>query len=109
MNKLFIKLDNYLDYNNHYSLSRALTTIGREFEIAVSQNNIHHARAAIDAARKMYEKLSSTYRESEDYGETMSYSQKLIAQKMRRFIAMMIQRTKTEFGTNEPKIEPETL
>lgn len=98
MNKLFDKINNYIDYNNHYSLKKALTTLEREFNIAISNKNLVHARVTIDAVRKIHDKLSSTYRESEDWGETMSYSQKFMAQKMRNFIAYLTQKLKAEFG-----------
>jgi hypothetical protein len=104
---LFAKLDYYIDYNNQYSLKKALTTLGREFNLAVSKKNIWHARETIKAVRQVYDKLSQTYRESEDYGETMSYSQKLIAQQMRKFIAYLTHRMKSEFGISDYEQEIE--
>lgn len=106
---LFTKIDYYIDYGNHYSLKRALTTLGREFNLAVSKNNIEHAKVVIDAVRKIYDKLSLTYRESEDLGETMSYSQKLMAQQMRKFTAYLTQKLKTEFGVSDSKQEIEQI
>lgn len=107
MNNLFTKIDYYIDYGNHYSLKKALTTLGREFNLAVSKNNIGHAMATIDAVRKIYDKLGLTYRESEDFGETMSYSQKLMSQQMRKFIAYLIHRMKSEFGVSNHEQEIE--
>jgi len=109
MKDLFTKIDYYVDYGNHYSIRRALTTLGREFEIAMSRNNGEHARAAISAVRQMYDKLSLTYRESEDWGETMSYSQKLLAQRMRRFIAYLTNRLKQKSGIKDREQEIEEI
>lgn len=95
---LFTKIDNYIDYNNQYTLRKALTTLNREFEISMSRQNVSHAQSVIDAVKKIYNKLSLTYRESEDLGETMSYSQKFMAQKIRRFIGYLIKRLKYDFG-----------
>ena len=102
---LFTKLDFYIDYGNHYSVKKALTTLGREFNMAAKYKNLDHARAVIYAIRQMQEKLSLMYRESEDLGETMSYSQKLISQQMRKFVAYLTHRMKSEFGV--PNYEQE--
>jgi len=104
---LFTKIDYYIDYGNHYSIRKALTTLNREFEIALSRKNQEHAKAAIDAVRKIYDKLSQTYRESEGLGETMSYSQKLMAQQMRKFMGYLTKKLKTDFnvGDYEQEIE----
>lgn len=108
MNKLFTKLDSYIDYNNHYSLNRALTTLSKEFDVAASTQNVVHARVVIDAVRKLYDKLSQMYRESEDYGETMSYAQRLMARKIRKFMSILIQKMRADFGvSHETEIEPE--
>jgi len=104
---LFTKIDIYIDYRNHYSIKKALTTIGREFDLAVSRNNIEHARKTIDVVRKICDKLGLTYRESEDFGETMSYSQKLMAQQMRKFIGYLTHRMKSEFGVSDYEQEIE--
>lgn len=104
---MFDKLDIYLDYNNHYSLNKALSTLQREFNIAISRNNQRHVREVIDTLNRMYDKLTSTYRESADYGETMSYSQKLIANKMRwlqSYFAKTL-KTKLDIPSYEQEIE----
>jgi len=104
---LFTKIDRYIDYGNHYTIRKALTTLNREFEIAMSRKNNEHARAVISTVRKIYDKLSLTYRESEGLGETMSYSQKLMAQQMRKFIGYLTKQLKANFGAgdNEQEIE----
>jgi len=104
----FTKLDMYIDYNNSYSLNRALTTLKHEFDLAVSKKNTTHAKVVIDTARRLHDKLSKTYRESEDRGETMSYFQKTFAKTLRSFMAYLIQQMKSEFGgssTYEQEIE----
>lgn len=97
MNKLFNKLDSYIDYNNHYSIRKALTTLSREFDIAVSRKNYQYARTVIGTVRQLYDKLSLTYNESEGLGETMSYSQRLMAQQIRKFIGYLTKKLKTDF------------
>jgi hypothetical protein len=104
---LFTKIDKYIDYNNQYTIRKALTTLNREFEISMSRKNITHAQSVIDTIKKIYDKLSLTYRESEDLGETMSYSQKLMAQKIRRFIGYLIKRLKYDFGVGNYEQEIE--
>ncbi len=104
---LFTKLEQYIDYNNSYSLKKALTTLNREFDLAISRNDSMQAKTVIDATKKLYDKLSRTYRESEDYSETMSYYQKLIAKQMRNFIAYMLQKLKIEFGVPDYEQEIE--
>jgi len=107
MNKLFNKIDSYIDYNNQYSLRKALTTLNREFELAISSKNIDHAKLVIGAVRQVYDKLSLAYRESEGLGETMSYSQKLMAQQMRKFISYLASRLKSNFGMDDYEKEIE--
>lgn len=107
MQDLFSKIDYYIDYRNHYSVKKALTTLGREFDIAVSKNNVVQAKAAIDAVRKIHDKLGSMYKESEGLGETMSFSQKILSKQMRSFISHLTSRLRAEFGIrdNEKEIE----
>lgn len=104
---LFKKIDYYIDYRNHYSIKRGLTTLGREFNLAVSRKNIGYAIEVINTVRKVHDKLGLMYRESEDYGETMSYSQKLMSQQMRKFVSYLIKRMKSEFGVSDYKQEIE--
>ena len=107
MNRLFTKLDYYIDYNNIYSIKKALTTLGREFELSVTYKNIEHAKSVIHAVRKVNEKLGLIYRESEELDETMSYSQKLISQKMKKFVVYLTYRMKSEFGVSDYEQEIE--
>lgn len=88
----------YLDYNNSYSLKKAVTTLRGEFERAISQKNMYYARSVIQAARQLEEKLSLTYRESEDLGETMSYFQKVFVKQLRGLIGEMARRTQSGMG-----------
>lgn len=106
---LFTKINCYIDYRNSYSIKRALTTLGREFNLAVSRNNIEHARATIYTVKQIQDRLSLMYRESEDLSETMSYSQKFMSQQMRKFVAYLIQRMKTEFGVLDHEQEIEQI
>jgi len=90
-----------MDYNNHYSLRRALTTLEREFNLALNKQNMNYAKEVINAARLLYDKLERGFRESEDYGETMSYNQKVFAQKMRNFIAYLTKKVRLESGLSD--------
>ena len=95
----------YVDYNNSYSIRKALTTLSREFDLSVSKKDAAYAKHVIDTVRQLHDKLSQTYRESEDKGETMAYFQKDLAKRMREFIAYLIHRARSEFGM--PKYEQE--
>jgi len=103
--KLFERLDRNIDYENSYSIRRPIAILENEFNLAVKKNDEHYARDVLDTAKKIYDKLSTAYRESEDYGETMSYMQKLWAKRLRQFIGHLIKRLKDDFGTkNDPTI-----
>jgi len=103
--KLFDKLDRNIDYNNSYSIRRPIVILENEFKLAEKNNDEQYAREIIDTAKKIYEKLSETYRESEDYGETMSYMQKLWSKRLKEFIGYLSKKIKDNFGTqNVPTI-----
>jgi uncharacterized protein YfbU (UPF0304 family) len=105
---LFDRLNRNIDYNNSHSIRRPVGILEHEFELAVKENNKHYAIEVMDTARKIYDELSSTYRESADYGETMSYMQKVWAQRLRNFIGYLAKRLKNDFGIqNDPTIYTE--
>ena len=89
---LFDKVKSYIDYNNQYTVQKALRTLDIEFERALKTNNARYAKDIIVIVQKLYDEFSSTYRESSDYGETMSYTQKTMAKKMRGFIGYLIKK-----------------
>lgn len=93
----------YMDYNNHYSINKALNTLQREFSLAISKQNDAHAKEVLNTLNKVYDKLSSTYKESEEAGETMSYSQKMMAKKMRALQSIFITRMKRELHVTTPE------
>lgn len=95
---LFTKLDMYIDYNNSYSLNKALSTLQREFHLAVNSGNSTQAQVVIFATKKLYEKFTTMFSESEELKETMSYSQKTFAKTMRAFIAHLLKQVKSNFG-----------
>lgn len=103
----FKKFEMYIDYKNHYSLKKAISSLSREFDMAVSKKNIHHARTVIYVARQLYDKLSLTYRESEELWETMSYSQRVIAKQLRSLMAYFAKKIQTEFSMGDLKHEIE--
>lgn len=107
INRLFNKLDCYTDYNNHYSLNKALKILHNEFTLAVKNKNADYGRVVMDATHKLLDKLTGTYRESQDYGETMSYAQKIMTRKIKDFILYLSKTIKTEFGLTHETSEIE--
>lgn len=107
MNKLFSKLDRYIDYNNSYSINKALSTLHREFKLAISGKNVVYARVVLNATKMMHTKLHDTYRESEDLGETMSYSQRMMSRKIKQFMAYLVSELKAHFGISNRSEEIE--
>ena len=91
---LFDRAKIYIDYNNHYTITKGLRTLDIEFNKAIKTNNMPYAKVIIDVVQKLYEEFSSSYRESEDYGETMSYAQRTMADKMRKYILYLIRKIK---------------
>ena len=96
--KLFEKLDRNIDYNNSYSIRRPIAILDGEFKLAEKNNDSNYAREILETAKKILDKLSGTYRESEDYGETMSYMQKVWANRLRQFIGYMAKRLNDNLG-----------
>lgn len=94
---LFLKIDSYIDYNNHYSIKKGLETLRQEFEKAVKTKNPEYAREIVITLKKIYDKLYTIYRQSEDYGETMSFSQRMMSIKMQEFLHHLTKRLKKEF------------
>lgn len=84
---MFDRLNLYLDYNNHYLMRKALNTLAKEFTLALKRQDRSHTQEVINTLRKLDDKFHLTYRESEDYGETMSYAQKRIAEQMRKLMS----------------------
>lgn len=86
---LFTKVDRLIDYNNHYSLRKGLETLRQEFEMALKYNDPIYASEALKAVEKVYDKLHSTYKQTEAYEETMSFYQKIVSVKIRKLIEYM--------------------
>lgn len=91
---LFNKIKLYIDYNNHYTITKTLRTLDIEFNKAIKLNNTLYAKNIINVVKKLYDEFSLFYRESEDYGETMSYAQKIMANKMRGYINYLSRKLK---------------
>jgi len=102
---LFTKIDSYIDYNNHYSIRKALETLRQEFEKASRFKNIGYASEVVYALKKVYDKLHKTYRQSEDLGETMSYSQRRMSAMMQELISIFTGRLRKEFGAVPTELE----
>jgi flagellin-specific chaperone FliS len=102
---IFKKLDSMLDFNNTFSVKRVLTIISNEFNSALQNKDYRKTSETIAYVRKIYDRLELTYRESEDYGSTMSFHQKMWAKKLRNFISYMTIRSKKTFGINDNETE----
>jgi hypothetical protein len=74
---LFSKIKLYVDYNNTYSINKVLSTLHKEFDLCMSRKKYNNAKEIVSVTQRLYEDFSKTYRESEDYGETMSYLQQI--------------------------------
>lgn len=98
MASLFDKIMMYVDYNNSYTMKKAMSTLNREFELAVSRKNQRYAEEVIITIKRIYDDFTSSYHESEDYKNTMSFSQKLFAKKMRAFLSYLIKNMNSKFG-----------
>jgi len=92
----FDKVKSHIDYNNHYTIQKALRTLDIEFDKALKTNNSVYAKSIVAVSRKLYEDFSNSFKETEDYSETMSYSQKVMANKMRYFISYLIKKIETK-------------
>jgi len=86
---LFVKIDRLIDYNNHYSLKKAMETLRQEFVLAIKYNDETYAREIIKVTNMVYDKLNPMYKQTEGYEETMSYSQKIVSNKIQQFIESM--------------------
>lgn len=86
---LFTKIDRLIDYNNHYSLRKGLETLRQEFEMALKYNDPTYAKEVLGAVKRVYDKLHSTYKQTEGYEETMSFYQKIVSVKIQKLIEYM--------------------
>ena len=103
---LFTRVDRYLDYNNIYTMEKAIRTLLYEFNRAISRKDKPYTNEVINTLRQVYDKLSLIYRESEDYGETMSHNQRQLAKKMRQLIAHLHKKSKSTFSIVGPQDLP---
>ena len=76
--KLFDKLNRNIDYNNFYTIKRAISILEDEFMLAEKNKNILLAREVLNTAEKIYQ----SYKDGKDY----SYMQKLWSGRLRQFI-----------------------
>ena len=96
--KLFDRLNNRIDYNNHYTIKKAVGIMESEFNKALRNKDVAAGREILDSAKRIYENLSSSYTESQDYGETMSHLQKIWAKRLRGFIDSLTRQLRNNFG-----------
>lgn len=94
-----------LDFNNTFSIKRVMTVVNNEFDAALNNKDYRKINETISYVRKVYDKLELTYRESEDYGSTMSFNQKVWAKKLRNFISYMTIKSKKTFGITDNDTE----
>ena len=98
--KLFDKLNNLIDYNNHYTIKKAVGILEHEFNLAIQKKDLNYARYVISTIRAIYDRLSGTVRETEEKQETASYMQKVWLNRLRDFMALTIKKTHHTFGIN---------
>ena len=103
---LFTRVDRYLDYNSIYTMEKAIRTLLYEFNRAISRKDKPYTNEVINTLRQVYDKLSLIYRESEDYGETMSHHQRQLAKRMRHLISHLHNQAKLTFDVVGPQDLP---
>lgn len=86
---LLSKINIYLDYNNHFTINKAMRTLKREFELAKKFSNRPYAQEVVRVTKHIYDVLTSTYVETAGYQETMSWPQKVQARNLRKLILWM--------------------
>ncbi len=91
---LFDKLNSNMDYNNSYNLRRAISILEDEFKRAIKNNDKNYAIEILNTTQKIHDALHLGFRDSEDYGNTMSYSQKVWSNRTRKFIGYLANRLK---------------
>lgn len=101
--KLLDKIKNQLDFTNYYSIKRTVGILESEFAISVKNGNAQHAREIFKITKDIYDDLTSSYRESEDYGSTMSFIQKVWAKRLRSFLAFMQKKITDDLGIGSIK------
>ena len=87
---LFNKIRSRVDFNNSYTMQKALSTLNFEFSKAMRINNIIYARNILSVAKRLYDDFSTSFVEGQGKGETMSYNQKLWGNRMKYFIGYLI-------------------
>jgi len=92
---LYDKLKSRIDYNNHYTIERVLASLDAEFNKALKTHNAKYANDIIAVVRKIYDDFSSSFVEKQDLGETMSFAQRTLAQKMRGYIYYLSKKLKS--------------
>ena len=84
---LFDKINLYTDYKDSYSVKKALTTLGREFGLAVVKKNVAYAQEVINTVHKLRERLSQTIN-----------TQGVNIKQVDRFVAYLTWKLKKDFG-----------
>jgi hypothetical protein len=100
MKDLFTKLNYYIDYNNQFSIKKALSTLEKEFNIACKTNNVQYANSVIHATKQLHDTLHSKFLETAEKQETMSYAQKVMSRKIEAFIFYCAGKIKSDFGVS---------
>lgn len=107
MKDLFTKLNYYIDYNNQFSINKALSTLEKEFGIAHKTHNIQYAQNVIYTVKQLYDRLHAQFKETAEKQETMSYAQKVMSRKIEAFISYCAGKLKSDFGVSNDQTEIE--
>jgi hypothetical protein len=84
----YSKVRRCIDWNNEYTIRKALNTLQMEFSRALKAGDSAGAKCVLEVVKRLYDDFSTDYVEG-GKGETMSYAQKVMIRKFRAFIAWM--------------------
>ncbi|MFA5024658.1 MAG: hypothetical protein WC523_06955, partial [Patescibacteria group bacterium] len=59
--KLYDKVRSYIDWGNHYTIQKALNTLGIEFDRALKTNNQEYAKSIVDVVKRIYDEFSGSF------------------------------------------------
>lgn len=101
--KLYDKMKFWLDFNNSYTMRKAMSILESEQNLALSRKDFVYARDVFDTAQELLKDFKDSFRDSEDYGSTISYSQRHWIKQMQALLNIMITRMQDTF--NLPSVQ----
>lgn len=103
MDHYYYRVKPYLDFNNSYSMRKVLSSLYSEFNSAIKRKNINYATQTLDTTKALYDDFMQSFGTTIDKGETMSFVQRAMSNKIKSFIGYMIQ--KLHGGNYQEEIE----